>query len=241
MDRRYHRVRLSGIPTKPGMRLVHAAGLGELYKKAGWYAGDGTTGDHRLAEFIFRNLRGSGYAAGGYGSVEDVLKGDVGMINHLARTPDGDVHLYAAVEPTGMRAFMLWYSLRAGGPGLLPPDNRKQGALPRVTSLRDVAYGDWLIVDASSRVRGLGGALFALMLHDMARSRYRHWYGRTIVPDNLELYERLYVRKGRARLVGEWQDGPLTRISFMGDLEEGWTEELLRSSLEGKPALSSLF
>jgi len=224
----------------PGLRLVRAARLGELYEKSGWPSEDGPTCDRRLAEFIFRSLQGSNYATAGYGSVEDVLTGDIEMIRRLALTPESDVHLYAVLETGGMRAFMLWYSLDAGGPGLLPPDDPKQRSLPHGCKLREIAYGDWLIVDASSRVRGLGGVLFAIMLNDMARSGYHFWYGRTVVPDNLELYERLYVRKGRAHLIGKWHDGGVTRIGFLGDLRSGWTEALLRASLEGKPDMLTL-
>lgn len=218
-----------------GLRLVRAGSLDELYAKSGWSSEDGPACDRRLAEFVFRNLQGSDYAAAGYGSVEDVLSGDVAMIRRLARAPDGDVHLYAVLEPPVLRAFMLWYPLEAGGSDLLPPGDRRQRALPPGCSAREVAYGDWVIVDAVSRVRGLGGVLFAIALHDMERSGYRFWYGRTVVPDNLELYERLYLRKGRAQLIGRWQDGAVTRIGFLGDLRGGWTEALLRDSLEGKP------
>jgi hypothetical protein len=224
----------------PGFRLVRAAGLDELYEKSGWSSEDGPTCDRRLAEFVFRNLQGSDYAVAGYGSVEDVLTGDIEMIRRLSLTPDSDVHLYAVLEPPTMRAFVLWYSLEAGEPGLLPPDDQKQRALPREHSRREIAYGDWLIVDGSARVLGLGGMLFAIVLHDMARSGYRFWYGRTVVPDNRELYERLYLRKGRAHLIGTWRDGAVTRIGFLGDLRGGWTEELLRASLEGKPEVSFL-
>jgi len=135
---------------------------------------------------------------------------------------------------------MLWYPLGAGGPELLPPGVHKQKGLPKGFDRRETAYGDWLIVDAPSRVLGLGGVLFAVMLHDMAQSGYRFWYGRTVVPDNLRLYERLYHQKGRANLIGTWQDGPVTRIGFVGDLRGHWTEELLRVSLDGKPELISL-
>jgi hypothetical protein len=226
--------------TRTESRLVRAAGLDELYRKSGWPSEDGPACDRRVAEFMFRNLQGSDYAVAGYGSVGDVLAGDIGMIRRLARTPESDSHLYALVEPAGLRAFMLWYPLEAGGPGLLPPEGPQQRALPAGCSLREIAYGDWLMVDASSRARGLGGVLFALMLDDMARSGYRFWYGRTVVPDNRGVYERLYHRKGRARLIGEWRDGGVTRIGFLGDLQGGWTEELLRASLEGKPDLQTL-
>jgi hypothetical protein len=228
---------LSGDRGMPGIRLVRAASLDELYEKSGWSSEDGPTCDRRLAEFVFRNLQGSDYAVAGYGSIEDVLTGDIEMIRRFTLTPDSDVHLYAVLEPPEMRAFMLWYSLETGGLELLPPDDEKQRALPHSCSRREIAYGDWLIVDASSRVRGLGGVLFAILLHDMARSGYHFWYGRTIVPDNLALYERLYVRKGRAHLIGKWQDGAVTRIGFLGDLRGGWTEALLRVSMEGKPDL----
>jgi len=228
------------IPAKSGLRLVRAASLGELYRKSGWSTEDDTSGDHRLADFVFGNLRGSNYTAAGYGSIDDVLAGDIAMVRRLEHIPGSDVHLYAALDPTGMRAFMLWYSLEAGGPGLIPPEHRRQQTLPGISVLRDVAYGDWLIVDASHRVRGLGGVLFAIMLRDMAKAGYRRWYGRTVVPENLGLYEHLYHRKGRANLISKWQDGALTRIGFMGNLEGGWTEDLLRISLQGKPDLSSL-
>ncbi|HSG28240.1 MAG TPA: hypothetical protein VLA34_07150, partial [Candidatus Krumholzibacterium sp.] len=165
------------------MRLVHAAGLDELYGNSGWSGQDRMACDRRLAEFIFRNLRGSGYEAAGYGSVEAVLAGDVAMIRRFGLMPDSDVHLYAALGPRGMQAFMLWYALGAGGPGLLPPDDQSRRALPPGTAHGDIAYGDWLIVDASIRVRGLGGVLFAIVLDDMARAGYRYWYGRTVVPD----------------------------------------------------------
>ena len=75
--------------------------------------------------------------------------------------------------------------------------------------------------------------LFAIVLDDMAQAGYRYWYGRTVVPDNRELYERLYRRKGRAELVGEWEDGSVTRIGFLGDLRGGWTRELLESTTNG--------
>jgi hypothetical protein len=227
----------SGDGVMSGLRLVRATGLDELYQKSGWPPEDGPLCDRRLAAFIFRNLQGSDYAAAGYGSIEDVLTGDIEMIRRLALTPESDVHLYAVLESGEMRAFMLWYSLEAGGLELLPPDDRTQRALPPGCSLRDIAYGDWLIVDASSRVRGLGGLLFAMLLHDMARSGYRFWYGRTVVPDNRDLYERLYRRKGRAELIGEWQDGAVRRIGFLGDLQGGWTEALLQASREGGPEL----
>jgi hypothetical protein len=231
---------VTGNPAGPELRLVGAADLTTLYRKSGWDSADDPACDRRLAGFIARNLQGSDYAAAGYGSVEDVLAGDIDLIRRLARTPGSDVHLYGVPSPAGMAAFMLWYSLEAGGPGLLPPDDQAEGGLPPGCTSREVAYGDWLIVDATSRVRGLGGALFAIMLHDMARRGYHFWYGRTVVPDNLGLYQRLYHQKGRADLVGTWQDGPVTRIGFLGDLRGGWTEQLLRASLEGRPELAGL-
>ena len=151
------------------------------------------------------------------------------MIRRFGGEPESDVHLYAVPEPSGIRAFILWYSLRAGGPNLLPPDYRAGAALPDGCSASEIAYGDWLIVDASSRVRGLGRKLFALTLNDMAQSGYRYWYGRTVVPDNRALYEKLYRRVGRASLLGEWEDGPVTRIGFLGDLRGGWTKALLEA------------
>jgi hypothetical protein len=223
-----------------GLRLVRAAALDELYEKSGWPSKDGPTCDRRLAEFVFRNLQGSDYAVAGYGSVEDVLTGDIEIIRRFALTPGSDVHLYAVLEPAGIQAFSLWYSLEAGGLELLPPDDRDQGGFLRGCSRREIAYGDWLIVDASCRVRGLGGVVFAIVLHDMARSGYRFWYGRTVVPENLALYERLYLRKGRAHQIGKWQDGAVTRIGFLGDLRGGWTGALLRASLEGRPDLLTL-
>lgn len=221
-------------------RLVRAASLEELYEKSGWSADDGPTCDRRLAEFISTNLQGSDYAVAGYGSAGEVVAGDIEMIRRSALTQTSDVHLYAVVEPRGLQAFMLWYPLRTGGFELLPPGEETQRVLPPGCSLHEIAYGDWLIVDAPSRAHGLGGVLFAIMLHDMARSGYSFWYGRTVVPDNLGLYERLYLRKGRARLIGKWQDGAVTRIGFLGDLRGGWTQALLQASLEGKADLRHL-
>jgi hypothetical protein len=231
---------VTGDRTRPGVRLVRAADLTTLYEKAGWTSEDPAACDRRLAEFVFRNLQGSDYAVAGYGSVEEVLTGDIGMIRRLALRPGSDVNVYVVLEPPGVAAFMLWYSLEAGGPGLWPPDDQEQRGLPPGCSPREIAYGDWLIVDAAARVRGLGGVLFAMLLHDMARSGYHFWYGRTVVPDNLRLYELLYHRKGRANLIGRWQDGPVTRIGFLGDLRGGWTEHLLRASMGGRPDLASL-
>ncbi len=215
------------------IHVVRAGDLGELYDKSGWLSQGEPACNRRLAEFVFRNLQGSDYATLGYGSVEEVLNGDIELVRRLARTPGSDVHLYAVPEPSGIRAFGLWYSLAAGGDDLLPPAFREEGALPEGCSRREIAYGDWMIVDRSSRVRGLGRALFAVVLNDMEASGYRYWYGRTVVPDNLALYEKLYLRKGRAALLGQWEDGPLTRIGFLGDLRGGWTKALLETSLEG--------
>ena len=214
----------------PETHVVRASDLEGLYEKSGWHSEDGPTCDRRLAEFIFRNLQGSDYAATGYGSVEDVLSGDIAMIRRFAHTPENDVHLYLVPGPSGIRAFILWYSLQAGELDLLPLDCREEGSLPGDCSRQDIAYGDWLIVDTSSRVQGLGRALFGIVLNDMAESGYRYWYGRTVVPDNRALYEKLYRRMGRASLVGEWQDGSVTRIGFLGDLRGGWTKALLEAS-----------
>ena len=160
--------------------LRRASRLEELYGKCGWPAEDGPGCDRRLAEFIFRNLQGSDYAASGYGSIEDVCSGDVAMVRRLASDPGSDVHLYGVPGPTGLQAFALWYALPAGGLELLPPGYRERRALAENCTLAEIAYGDWLIVDASNRVRGLGGVLFATVLDDMAQAGYRYWYGRTV-------------------------------------------------------------
>jgi GNAT superfamily N-acetyltransferase len=160
-------------------------------------------------------------------------------MRRLASTTESGVHLYGVSQRRGILAFGLWYSLEGGGLELLPPESREDGRLGEFER-GDVAYGDWIIVDAASRVRGLGRALFAIALNDMAEAGYRGWYGRTVVPDNRALYERLYLRHGRAELVGEWEDGPLTRIGFLGELERGWTQTLLEAALRGCPRLEGL-
>jgi len=215
-------------------RLVRAARLEELYEKSGWSAHGAPAGDRRLADFVFRNLQGSDYAASGYGSVEDVLNGDIAMVRRLSEISGSDVHLYAVLGSSGLQAFILWYALEAGGRELLPPGYREGRALTDDSTYAEIAYGDWLIVDASARVRGLGTVLFATLLNDMADGGYRYWYGRTVVPDNRALYEKLYRRKGRAELLGEWKDGRVTRIGFLGDLRGGWTRTLLESTLKDK-------
>lgn len=201
-------------------RLIRASRLETLYEACGWPVRDVSDCDRRLAGFIFRNLQGSDYVASGYGSIEDVRNGDIAMIRRFEDDPGSDVHLYALPEPSGLQAFVLWYSLQAGGLELLPPAYRERGTVAEDATLAQVAYGDWLIVDASSRVRGLGGVLFAIVLDDMAKAGYRYWYGRTVVPENRDLYEKLYRREGRAELLGEWDDGPVTRIGFLGDLRK---------------------
>ena len=217
--------------------LIRTSRLDDLYEQCAWPAHDGRACDLRLAEFIHRNLAGSDYTASGYASVDDVLTGDIAMIRRFADEPASDPHLYALCDPKGLRAFILWYALQAGGPDLLPPAERDRRALTNDCTLADIAYGDWLIVDTANRVRGLGGVLFAIVLDDMAQAGYRAWYGRTVVPGNRELYETLYRRTGRAELVGEWQDGPVTRIGFLGDLRGGWTKTLLDNALRDHPGL----
>jgi len=214
----------SGRQTIP---LIRATRLDELYRGMGWAVLGETACDHRLAEFIFRNLQGSAYAALGYAAVGDVVEGDIRLVRRLSSTAGSDVHLYAIAGQDGIRAFGLWYSLASGALDLLPPEYRAEEILLDGCRRCEIAYGDWVIVDASSRVGGLGFALFANFLDDMAEAGYRRWYGRTVVPENRALYEKLYRGRGRASLLGEWQDGPLTRIGFLGSLEGGWTKALL--------------
>ncbi len=52
------------------IRVVRAGDLGGLYDKSGWLSQGEPACNRRLAEFVFRNLQGSDYAALGYGSVE---------------------------------------------------------------------------------------------------------------------------------------------------------------------------
>ena len=221
-------------------KLIRASRLKQLYERCGWPAQGGATCDRRLAEFMYRNLEGSDYAAAGYGSIEDVVNGDIAMLRRYAGDPGSDVHLGAVLGLSGLEAFLVWYALHAGGPELLPPGYRERRALTDDCTRAEIAYGDWLIVDGSSRARGLGGMLFAIMLDDMARAGYRYWYGRTVVPDHRELYEKLYRRKGRAELLGEWEDGPVTRIGFLGDLRGGWTRTLLESTSRDAPGTVTL-
>jgi hypothetical protein len=211
--------------------LIRATRLEELYRGLGWTEEEPSACDRSLADFIFRGLGGSAYAALGYASVQDVLDGDILLIRRLSSTPGSGIHLYVIPEQHRIRAFGLWYSLRSGGLDLLPPDYRTEDILIDGCGRGEIAYGDWLIVEPASRVRGLGLALFAMLLDDMAEAGYRRWYGRTVVPENQALYERLYRGKGRASLLGQWQDGPLTRIGFLGSLEGGWTRALVKERL----------
>ena len=70
--------------------LIRAAHLDELYRQSGWNSQGEADPDRRLSEFIFRNLRGSTYASHGYGSVEDVLHGDIRLIRRLSSTPSSE-------------------------------------------------------------------------------------------------------------------------------------------------------
>jgi hypothetical protein len=221
-------------------QLIRASDPERLYEGLGWSLQDSSVCDRRLAEFIFRNLRGSAYASLGYGSVDDVLNGDIRSVRRMNATTGSDIHLCGVTERDELRAFGLWYSLEGGDLDLLPPDCRESGGRLADWERCEIAYGDWIIIDATSRVRGLGRALFAVMLNDMAEAGYRGWYGRTVVPENRAIYDRLYLRHGRAELVGEWKDGPLTRIGFLGNLRGEWTRSLLEDSLLGCP-LSGAF
>lgn len=218
-------------PRRQSIQLIRASRLDELYRGLGWAAQKETACDGNLAEFFFRNLEGSAYAALGYAAVRDVLDGDIRLIRRLSSTPRSDVHLYVIPEQGGIRAFGLWYSLGSAGLDLLP-DYRGEEVLLDGCKRSEIAYGDWLIVETSSRVGGLGLALFATLLDDMAEAGYRRWYSRTVVPENRVLYEKLYRGIGRASLLGQWQDGPLTRIGFLGSLEGGWTKALLERHVE---------
>lgn len=221
-------------------KLIRASRLEHMYERCGWPAQEGATCDRRLAEFMFRNLQGSDYVACGYGSIEDVVNGDIAMLRRYASDPGSDVHLGAVLGVSGLEAILVWYALQAGGLELLPPDYRERRSLTDEGTRAGIAYGDWLIVDGSSRARGLGGLLFAILLDDMARAGYRYWYGRTVVPDNRELYDKLYRRIGRAELLAEWEDGPVRRIGFLGDLRGGWTRTLLERTLRDAPGLVTL-
>ena len=210
-------------------QIVTASTLDELYSKLGWDMASAT--DQKLADFMYSSLKNTGYKNTGYGTIQQILDGDIQLLKNLSKTSRSGLKILAVPENGGIAALTFWYPVNSSPSALVPP--AQQAAAKILSKIGEKAgYFDWLIVNPSTRHKGVGRYIFASTLKSIRDSGLKYWFARTIFPENKKLYETLYHQQGKADIIAKWNDGRLTRVAFLGNLEGKWLEKLVKTSKE---------